>query len=173
VESARLAEPCDLDQVAQLWASAEGELAHKRGGRLLARSVTPTQGVRAALAAAVAGAGSVLAVGALDEVIVGFGYGRLAASGSAVATGELVAPGAGRAAGPIGMIEVLYVEPAARGVGVGEAVVGILLERFEAFGCLGVDAFALPGSREAKAFFETHGFVTRALVMHRPIRSEG
>jgi GNAT superfamily N-acetyltransferase len=112
-------------------------------------------------------------VGALDRVVVGFGYGRLAAGGPSVLGPRPPAAGsAGPAPGPIGLIEVLYVEPGARGVGVGEAIVSVLVEHFEAFGCVGVDAQALPGSREAKAFFETHGFVTRALVMHHPVRSK-
>lgn len=174
MESARLAQPCDLEQVAQLWASAEQELIGQRGGQLLARSVTPAEGVRAALTAAVGSPDAVLAVGALDGVVVGFGYGRLAAARPTVTGGG---PQPGRSSDPapgsMGLIEVLYVEPGARGVGVGEAIVGVLLERFDAFGCVGVDALALPGSREAKAFFETHGFVTRALVMHRPLRSTG
>jgi hypothetical protein len=35
-----------------------------------------------------------------------------------------------------------------------------------AAGCAGVDAFALPGHRAAKNFFESAGFTARALVMH-------
>ena len=33
-------------------------------------------------------------------------------------------------------------------------------------GASAVDAFALPGHRAAKNFFETAGFTARALVMH-------
>ena len=33
-------------------------------------------------------------------------------------------------------------------------------------GCVGVDAFALPGHRAAKNFFEESGFTARAIVMH-------
>ena len=33
-----------------------------------------------------------------------------------------------------------------------------------------VDAFALPGHRATKNFFEEEGFTARALIMHRPLR---
>ena len=33
-------------------------------------------------------------------------------------------------------------------------------------GCVGIDAFALPGHRAAKNFFEEQGFTARAIVMH-------
>jgi hypothetical protein len=32
---------------------------------------------------------------------------------------------------------------------------------------VGIDAFALPGMRETKNFFEGSGFTARLLVMHR------
>jgi ribosomal protein S18 acetylase RimI-like enzyme len=89
---------------------------------------------------------------------VGFGYGEV---------GRLAALTPPAPPELLGEIEVLYVEPEARGVGVGEAIVGLLMDHFDQAGCRGVDAFALPGNRQAKAFFETHGFVTRMLVMHR------
>jgi GNAT superfamily N-acetyltransferase len=67
----------------------------------------------------------------------------------------------------LGVIEEIYVQPEARGVGVGE----LLVERSVAFcveaGCSGVDAAALPGHRQAKNFFERAGFTARLLVMHR------
>ncbi len=70
---------------------------------------------------------------------------------------------------PMGVVEAIYVEPAARQVGVGEAMVEAVLAWCAGRGCHGVDAPALPGSRPAKAFFEEHGFVARLLVMHRPL----
>jgi hypothetical protein len=36
-------------------------------------------------------------------------------------------------------------------------------------GCRGVDALALPGQRDTKNFFESHGLVARALVVHRDL----
>ena len=33
--------------------------------------------------------------------------------------------------------------------------------------CEGVDSIALPGNRQTKNFFETHGLVARAITVHR------
>ena len=74
---------------------------------------------------------------------------------------------------PIGVIEAIYVEPSARLVGVGEAMLDVVVAWFAERGCQGVDAPALPGSRPAKAFFEDHGFVARLLTMHHPLPASG
>jgi GNAT superfamily N-acetyltransferase len=66
----------------------------------------------------------------------------------------------------LGVIEDIYVEPEARAVGVGEAMMASALEWFTAEGCKGVDAYALPGDRHTKNFFEESGFSARLLVMH-------
>jgi GNAT superfamily N-acetyltransferase len=66
----------------------------------------------------------------------------------------------------LGRITDLFVEPGARAVGVGEALMDALLPWFRARECRGVDATALPGNRETKNFFEMSGFTARLLVMH-------
>lgn len=154
MESARVANRHDLHRIAELWAAAAAELRAQRGGSLLAHAALPPGSALAHLQAAQDRPDDVMAVGLIDEVVVGFGYGRLRQ-----APGER-----------IGVIEALYVEPDAREVGVGDAVAGVLVQHFDALGCDGVDAFALPGNRKAKAFFEAHGFTTRLLVMHRSNR---
>jgi GNAT superfamily N-acetyltransferase len=72
----------------------------------------------------------------------------------------------------VGVIETVYVEPDARQIGVGEAMLEMVVSWCAEQGCLGIDAPALPGSRAAKAFFEDHGFVARLLVMHHPLPRE-
>jgi GNAT superfamily N-acetyltransferase len=52
----------------------------------------------------------------------------------------------------IGVIDAIYVEPSARLVGVGDAMINLVVEWCAGRGCAGVDAPALPGSRPAKAF---------------------
>ena len=74
---------------------------------------------------------------------------------------------------PLGRIEVIFVEPNARQVGVAEAVLELVLEWAQSRGCVGVDAPALPGNRTAKAFFEGHGFLARLLVMHHSVPPVG
>ena len=95
-------------------------------------------------------------VGTIDDVVIGLGVGRV----------ERLRDGR-----DLGIIEELFVEPEARSIGVGEAIVDLLLEFFGEHGCIGADALALPGNRATKNFFEQHGFVARSIVMHRPLDS--
>jgi ribosomal protein S18 acetylase RimI-like enzyme len=64
------------------------------------------------------------------------------------------------------------VEPEAREVAVGEAIADRLVAFCRDARCTGIDAYALPGNRAAKNFFETHGFTARLLVMHRRLDGE-
>ncbi len=66
----------------------------------------------------------------------------------------------------LGVITDIYVESEARGVAVGECLMNSLLEWFTETGCEGADAYALPGDRSTKNFFEGSGFSARLLVMH-------
>jgi GNAT superfamily N-acetyltransferase len=66
----------------------------------------------------------------------------------------------------------LFVDPEARGVGVGEALMDDLVAWARARGCIGVDAMVLPGNRETKNFFETFGLTARAIVVHRALDGE-
>jgi GNAT superfamily N-acetyltransferase len=66
----------------------------------------------------------------------------------------------------LGVIDAIFVEEGARGVGVGEALMGELLAWCRERGCFGVDAAALPGHRSTKNFFEGSGFTARLLLMH-------
>jgi len=91
-------------------------------------------------------------LGTIDETPVAYGYLTVAR----VADGSLHA-----------VIEELFVEPEARGVGVGEALVGELLENARARGAVAVQSTALPGDRATKNFFESQGMVARAILVHR------
>ncbi len=152
MEQARAATAADVPMLTALWASAQDEMEAHRGGRLLVESIV-SPGVRPEQAwrGAVADPDRFVTLGTLDGVEVGFATARCDTSGSQ----------------PRGIIESIYVEPSARQVGVGEAMVDAILQWCAERGCRGVDAPALPGSRPAKAFFEEHGFVARLLIMHR------
>ena len=93
-------------------------------------------------------------VGTIDEAVVGYGTVRLVT----LHDGNL-----------LGRVDDIYVMPEARGVGVGEAMIGLLLEWAQHRGCIGVDSLALPGDRGTKNFFETHGMVARAITVHRAL----
>lgn len=92
-------------------------------------------------------------VGTIDDEAVG------------VAAGHCVRGGSEKT----GVVDVVYVEPEARGVGVGSAMAQALLDWFAAAGCHGVDAPALPGDRESKQLFESFGLSARLLVLHRAL----
>jgi GNAT superfamily N-acetyltransferase len=156
MEGARPATSDDLEELAALWAEAIADLDGRRGGARLADSLAHPEPIEQWVEAALGDEQRRLVVGTLDAVVVGFGSAHLE-----TARRE-----------PLGVIEVLYVEPAARAVGVGEAIMTDIVRWCAAQGCVGVDAPALPGSRPAKAFFEDHGFVTRLLVMHHALPGE-
>jgi len=65
-----------------------------------------------------------------------------------------------------GLIEYVYVVPAAREVGVGEALLDAALAWLRERGISLFDAKVLPGQRSAKNFFEGAGFAARSIVMH-------
>ncbi len=93
-------------------------------------------------------------VGTVEDAVVGLALGRIDAVGEA----------------PLGIIDGCYVEPAARGVGVGRALLDNLVAWFTASACRGVDVTALPGDRETKNFLEGSGFKARLLTMHRSLQ---
>ena len=64
----------------------------------------------------------------------------------------------------------IYVDPDAREVGVGEAMMdrGAGVVRGPGLSS-GVDAVALPGDRATKNFFERFGLTARAIVVHRAL----
>jgi len=62
---------------------------------------------------------------------------------------------------------VIYVDPAAREVGVGENLLAAVAEWAGEHGAGTLDVPVLPGIRESKNFLEGAGFVARLLVMHR------
>lgn len=69
----------------------------------------------------------------------------------------------------IGVIDELYVMAAYRRQGAGRAMSNMMVDWCRGRGCTGVDAWALPGSRAVKSFFESGRFTARALVMHQKL----
>ena len=79
------------------------------------------------------------------------------------------APSRSRDGGVLGVLDDIYVEPEAREVGVGEALMDAVEAWCRGRGCIGIDSLALPGNRETKNFFETLRSVARAIVVHRSL----
>ncbi len=90
-------------------------------------------------------------VGTLDDAVVGLAVGRIDQVGDAT----------------IGIVDACYVEPEARELGVGRALLDSSVEWLQRSGCRGVDASALPGDRLTKGFFEAAGFKARMITMHQ------
>lgn len=157
MEGARPARREDGDRVAALCRQALDQLQGARGGALFARRET---GLVAKALLRPGGLDGLLAssrrrvlVGTLDGEVVGFGVAHVDEVGEAA----------------LGIVDGCYVEPEARGVGVGRALLDGLLGFFAGSNCRGVDATALPGDRDTKSFFEAAGFKARLLTLHRPL----
>jgi GNAT superfamily N-acetyltransferase len=152
VESARVATVDDLEEIVRLARRGVEELTPMRGGATWARRDARPEPLDIGFAALLERDDTEVVAGTIDAVIVGFGVGRV----------ERLRDGTDH-----GVVDELFVDPDARSVGVGEAIVERLLAFFTARGCAGADALALPGHRAAKNFFEQQGFVARAIVMHK------
>jgi GNAT superfamily N-acetyltransferase len=152
-EAARTAHPDDLDAVAALTVAAAEEKRAQKGGALWWRRERRQGDVAAGMRAALDAADQELAVGTLDGAVIGY----------AVARWERLTDG-----GLLGVVDDIYVDPGARSVGVGEALMDHVLAWCRDQGCFGVDSLALPGDRATKNFFESFGLVARAIVVHKP-----
>jgi GNAT superfamily N-acetyltransferase len=155
VQGARRGEAGDLGRVTHLAEEAAAELADQRGGSIWARREARPSPQADGLAATLSDPDARLVVGTIDGTVVGYGVARV----------EPLHDGA-----LLGVVSDLYVEPGARGVGVGEAMMSGLVAWCEERGCVGVDSLALPGDRATKNFFESFGLVARAIIVHRRLR---
>jgi len=156
VEGARPATPFDAVVVAALARQAIGELTPNRGGSIWRRREAHAEPLDAAIAMAVRGddGDTFGVVGTIDDTVVGYGIAQM----------EALHDGA-----TLAVVTDLYVDPEARAIGIGEAMMDLLVERARRVGAIGIDALALPGDRHTKNFFETFGLTARAIVVHRSL----
>jgi ribosomal protein S18 acetylase RimI-like enzyme len=157
VEHARRATSDDVADLVALARQLRDELAQHRGGVLWGTREVDGEPLADALDAALVDPDTVVLVGTIDDVPVGYG----------IVTVEDLRDGT-----RLGRVSELFVDPEARGVGVGEAIAREVLDHCRAAGCRGVDVVALPGHRAAKNFFEEQGFIARAIVMHHVLGGE-
>lgn len=153
MESARLAVEADADACAAVCVQALDEISVARGGPLFARRET---GLLAKALLRPGGLSRVLSdprrtvvVGLLEDVVVGL-----------AAAVELVGETS------LGVVDAFYVEPGARGIGVGRSMLDASVSWLGAKGCRAIDVSVLPGQRETKNFFEAAGFKARLITMH-------
>lgn len=146
-----------MPRLAELCRMAIEELgARERGGPLFVTREARAEPVDESLRRLVADPASIVVAGTFDGAVLGYATGRT----ERLRDGRL-----------LGFIDDVFVEPEARAVGVGEAMMALLLEWFGQQGCMGIDSTALPGARETKNFFEESGFTARLLVMHRRLEA--
>ncbi len=153
-EAARAATEADLPAIVAMIAAAADEKRGQKGGPLWFRRERRQGDPETELKAALASPEREVAAGTLDGTVVGYGLVRAERLGD----GTL-----------LGVIDDLYVDPGARAVGIGEALMNHLIDWCRARGCFGVDSLALPGDRHTKNFFESFGLVARAIIVHRPL----
>lgn len=97
---------------------------------------------------------SIVVVGELDDYPFGFAWARV----------EQILPQAGGA--EVGSIRLIYVDPEAREVALGEEMRDYIMDLLRERGISRFDAHVLPGHRLAKNFFEAGGFSARSIIMH-------
>jgi ribosomal protein S18 acetylase RimI-like enzyme len=154
MEAVRPASATDGTACRRLLAEALAAARRQRGGLALAGDASVGSSALDADALARAwlspSEDRLVLVGTFSEEIVGLAAGQ-------------VGPGPA----PVGEILCCYVEPEAREVGVGRALLDGLVAWFGTRHCTEVDAVALPGDRHSKQLYEAGGFTTRLLVLRR------
>ena len=157
MEGSRHAQRDDAERCAALCQQALDGVQHERGGPLFARRemglVTKALARPGGLDRLLADPRRLVLVGTVDDTVVGLAVGHVEEVGEV----------------SVGVLEACYVEPDARGVGVGRALLDEAVAWFGSRGCRGVDASALPGDRLTKSLFEAAGFKARLITMHRPL----
>lgn len=152
MEAARPASVADVPAIEAHAVAGIGSKVGERGGDIWSQRETRSLPAAEDLTAAIEDPHRHVVVGTIDDVVVGYGLVAL----EELRTGTLLA-----------VVTDLFVDPEARGVGVGEAIMDELIAWATERGCVGIDALALPGDRATKNFFESFGLKARAIVVHR------
>ncbi len=147
MELARLATPSDRPACVGLLDPALEAARQARGGPALLGEATT-----ASLLGRWCAPGAQLFVGEFEGALVGL---------LGLVVGPVVAERRS------GLVECCYVEPGARDVGVGTALLEAAVAWSRAQGCTDVDALALPGDRQIKQRLEAAGFTARLLTLSR------
>ncbi len=151
-ESTRPAGADDHEVLRRLASAARADLEGKKGGDVVDRLDPHRDDPGGRLIAALDRDDATLLLGTIDGTPVAYGLLTVAP----VSDGSLHA-----------FVEELFVEPDARSVGVGEALIAALLDDARERGATAVQSTALPGDRATKNFFESQGMVARAILVHQ------
>jgi GNAT superfamily N-acetyltransferase len=145
----------DLPVLEELSVQAYSATASIERGGVMWAEVDARRGRPANLTDAIDHEEYLLVVGTIDDVVVGY----------ALARSDVRADGQ-----RVSAVSDLWVEEAARGVGVGAALIAAIMEWATSKGCVALDAWALPGERLTKNFFEAAGLTARLLIVSRDLR---
>lgn len=154
------ARPARFDEagiVAELAREARSEALEYRGGERWMATEAASEPLEDHLAQLLADSEAFVVVGIWEEAVVGYGWAQRVER---------------RDGSFIARIDELYVTPDARSVGVGESLFGALKKWAQEQGLVAIDAFVLPGHREAKNFFETFKLTAHALIVHTQLDQE-
>ncbi|MGO9964951.1 MAG: N-acetyltransferase family protein [Acidimicrobiales bacterium] len=146
----------DVRTLVELYRACRQALAGERGGSVHVLKEAFAEPLEPHFRAMVRDDRRLVLLGTIDDVAVGLGVARL----------EEVPEAA-----PLVTVEVLYVDPPAREVGVGETLLAEVTDWASRRGAAGIDVPVLPGMRNSKNFLEGAGFAARLLVMHRRLAS--
>ena len=150
--TARDANPHDVGLLRGLYRSLETEMTAlhpawpRRDG--LAEPIDES------LAKALADLGTLIVVGEVEDVPVGF---ILAVIEQSLPQAEYE---------EVGVIRLIFTDHDAREIGVAEAMRDLVMDGLRGRGITKFDAHVLPGHRLAKNFFEAGGFSARSIIMY-------
>jgi ribosomal protein S18 acetylase RimI-like enzyme len=149
---AREATPGDLPALAELVRSCLEELRVQRGGEMWAVTDARTEPVEDRLTSEIDDPGLAVFAGEYASAVVGVAVCRL----QMTTDGRIYA-----------QVTDLYTLIDARHVGVGEAMMEACVRWARQRGAFAIDAAVLPGTRDAKNFFEGFGLTARSLTVSR------
>ncbi len=151
---ARTAAANELDQIAELVRHCIVELQPQRGGAMWSVTAARIEPIEEKLKLELDDDAKSVVVGEYEGAIVGY------------AVCELVIASDGR---PFVRVTDLFTLEGARHVGVGEAMMDSCIEWARAHGAFAIDAAVLPGTRDAKNFFEGFGLTARLLTVSKDL----
>ena len=152
IATARPATSDDLEALEFLYRRLEKEMTDLHSMWPLADGLA--EPIRESLENAISAPESMVVIGEIEHYPFGF----------LVARTEELLPQADGA--KVGSIRLVFVDPEAREVGIGETMLDLALDLFKEKGLTRLDAHVLPGHRLAKNFFEAGGFSARSIIMH-------
>ena len=149
---ARRATSADVPSITLLYRDLEEEQAALRSLWPLADGVD--EPIDDSFAAILDDPDSMLVVGSIDHVILGFCWMRVE---------PLLSQAKDRV---VAVSRLIHTVAEARGVGIGDAMLTLAMDEMRARGIALFDARVSPGHRNAKNFYEAHGFSARLIIMH-------